>query len=985
MPRRIPRILPSLLLLLATGVAGYALDPRKSLTQYSRSGWTQSLGLPQNSIRAMAQTTDGYLWIGTREGIARFDGYQFTAFNQEHGNLPSNTIYALAPAPQGGLWIGTPEGLTEYRGGKFHTFTKKDGLPDNLILFLHTSRSGALWLVGEGAVCRFESGKFTTWRVGIDLPMTSVREFSEDAQGHLFLAGDNAVTRYSDGKFVPELDPAILRGLNAVLSSGVLIDRAGALWVLTTRGLLQRAPGSSSVRMLGPAEGLSPQFNNSRGDVMEDRDGNIWVGTSGGLGRVEKGRLKFLADPPARLLLEDREGNIWTGSDNGLTQFRDDVFTVYGRTEGLPSDQPSVIHQDRRGRTWVGFFDTGLFQLQAGEPRTLASGATASNIGALRERIYSIRETRSGDLLVGVSRGLVRINDNGSGLFTPPDPSAREWVNDAIEDTAGRTWVGYSGGLAELAGDRFRTVISRDQARSPVVTLAVTTDGALWAGTYDKGLWRIFNGETKLFTAADGLGSDQIRVLHPDAAGSLWIGTIDGGLAEFQAGLFSRYTVKNGLASDNISAIADDGENLWLSTTRGITRVSRATLRTGKGPPAITFGLGDGLRSAEGLQSVASGGNRHADGSLWFATPRGIAVYGINPPRVQGSTPEVHIESLLADGQAVNWVTAPRIAPGAGNVAIQFSAIHLRAPDHLRFSWQLQGLDDTWTDAGSRHTADFHNLAPGAYRFTVKAELPDGAFSTASAGFELLPRYYQTVWFRGLLVLAAAALIWSAYRYRERQVKAGYALVIEERARLAREVHDTLAQGFVGIASQLDVVDMCLPPQTPAARGAVDLARKMARHSLTEARRSVMDLRTGNADRPGLAEALRSGAPLWSAGSGVPVEVEISGDTARLSEKTAHHILRIAQEGVANAIKHSRASHVLLTLAVSVDTLNLQVTDDGQGFQPENTFIASKGHFGLLGMRERAQALGGELRVESEPGKGTRLLVSAPVGKPPSV
>ena len=974
MPRRIPRTLPPLLALLIASLPGYALDPRKSLTQYSRSSWTQSQGLPQNGIRAMAQTTDGYLWIGTREGIARFDGYQFTAFNREHGDLPSNTIYALAAAPKGGLWIGTPEGLTEYRNGRFHNFTKKDGLPDNLILFLHASRTGALWIVGEATICRFESGKFTTWRVGAEIPMTSVREVSEDAQGHLFLIGDNAIARFAENKFLPELDPAAMRGLGAVFSSGVLIDHNGVLWVLTTRGLLQRSPGSSANRILGPAEGLSSRFNNFRGALLEDRDGNIWVGTGGGLGRVENGRFSLLADPPVRILLQDREGNIWAGGDNGLAQFRDDVFTVFGRTEGFPGDQPTVIHHDRRGRIWLGFFDTGLFQLQAGKPR-----AVSSNIAALHERIYSIRETRSGELLVGVGRGLVRLNESGSRLFTPPDPSGREWVNDAIEDSTGRTWVGYSAGLAELTAGGFRTVISREQARSPVVTLAVTADGALWAGTYDKGLWRILNGETRLFTAADGLGSDQIRALYPDAAGSLWIGTIDGGLTEFHSGQFFRYTVKNGLASDNISAIADDGENLWLSTTRGITRANPATLRTGRGPRAITFGLSDGLRGAEGLQNVASGGNRHTDGSLWFATSHGIAVYGLNSPRAANRTPEVHIEGLSVAGSPVDWLASPRIAPGPGNVELQFTAIYLRAPDHLRFSWQLKGLDDRWTDVGTRHTAAFQNLSHGAYRFTVKAELPDGTFSTAAADFELLPRYYETDWFRALVLLAIGAATWSVYRYREQQVKARYALVINERARLAREVHDTLAQGFVGIASQLDVVDICLPKEAPAARGAVDLARKMARHSLTEARRSVMDLRTESLHPEDLGEALRSGVPLWSAGSGVQVDVEVSGDTARLPEKIAHHVLRIAQEGVANAIKHSRASRIRVVLEVAADKLNLQVTDDGGGFQHENTFVSSKGHFGLLGMRERAQAIGGELRLESEPGKGTRLLVSAPL------
>jgi signal transduction histidine kinase/ligand-binding sensor domain-containing protein len=947
-----------------------ALDPQKALTQYSRSTWTQSQHLPQNGIRALAQTTDGYLWVGTREGIARFDGYRFTAFNREHGELPSNTIYALAAAGDGALWIGTTEGLTEYRGGRFRTLTTKDGLPDNLILWLHVSRSGDLWIVGEDSMSRLTGGKFTSWRVTSDIPMNSVREISEDRQGNLYLAGDNTIVRFRGGKFTTVLQPALLG--TSVLTSGVIVDRAANLWVLSTRGLMQFGKLSHT---FGPAEGVTTQFNNSRGTLLEDRDGNIWVGTNGGIGRLENGRVQVLSDAGGRLLLEDREGDLWAGSDTGLAQLRDDVFTNFGRSEGWPSDQPSVIHQDRRGRIWAGFFDAGLYQIGNGRPQTVKS-----SVQALQERIYSIRETRAGELLVGVNQGLVRLNDSGAQLYAPPDPSGRQWVNDAIEDHEHRIWIGYSGGVAELTDSSFRNVVPRDRARSPVVTLAVTSDDALWAGTYDKGLWRIKNGEIRLFVSADGLGSDQIRVLYPDAAGSLWIGTLDGGLTEYRDGKFTRCTVKDGLASDNISAIADDGENLWLSTTRGITRISRERLRTGKGPVPITYGEADGLRSAEGLQNVASGGNRHADGSLWFATPRGIAVYGLRSPPAAPAPPHVQIESITANGKPLlqSQALSSEVPPGPGNIEIAFTAIHLSAPDQVRFAWRLDGLDDSWKDAGDQHVAAFRNLGHGAYNFTVKAELPDGASRTASAVFTLLPHYYETLWFRGLIVVVLAALVWFAYKLRERQMKTRYALVLAERARLAREVHDTLAQGFVGIGSQLDVVDMCLPKEAEAARNAVGLTRRMARHSLTEARRSLMDLRDENAERDDLGAALRQGAPLWSAGSGVPVEVAIKGDTPRLPEKAAHHLLRIAQEGVANAVKHARPGRIDISLDVGADRVQLCIEDDGIGFQAANS-RSSDGHFGLMGMRERAQALGGTLRVESQPGKGTRLEVIAPV------
>jgi signal transduction histidine kinase len=940
-----------------------ALDPRKMLTQYSRSTWTQSQHLPQNGIRALAQTTDGYLWIGTREGIASFDGYRFTTFNREHGEIPSNTIYSLAAGRDGSLWIATTEGLTEFRNGVSHTFTTKDGLPDNLVLFLYMSKTGDLWIAGEDAVSRLQKTKFTTWRIGSEIPMTSVREIAEDRGGNLYLAGDNAIVRFRNGAFTQVT-------VSGVLSSGVLADRNSNLWVLSNRGLLELT--AAGLRTFGPAEGVTSRFNNSRGALLEDHDGNIWVGTNGGLGRLENGRLQVLADVSARILLEDREGTLWAGGDDGLAQLRDDVFTDFGRSEGWPSDQPSVIHQDRRGRTWVGFFDAGLTRLEGEKPQPVRT-----NIPALAERIYSIREMRGGDLLVGVNLGLVKLSESGAKLLTPPDPADRQWVNDAIEDSEGTIWVGYSGGLAQLTAIGFHPVITRDQAKSPVVTLAASGDGSLWAGTYDKGLWRVRGVETKRYMAADGPGSDQIRVLYPDAAGSLWIGMLDGGLAEFRDEKFRRYTVRDGLASNNISAIADDGENLWLSTTRGITRISRERLHTGKGAPPRTYGLSDGLRSAEGIQNLASGGNRHADGSLWFATPRGVAVYGLNSPPTATHPPHVQIEKISVNGKAVNPSPQLRIAPGAETIAIAFTAIHFSAPDQVHFSWKLN--DDEWKDAGDQHTAEFRNLAHGAYKFTVKAELPNGVSRTADVGFQIQPHYYESLWFRGLGILLLAALIWGGYRFREQQMKARYAMVIEERARLAREVHDTLAQGFVGIASQLDVVDMCLPLDAATAREAVSLTRRMTRHSLTEARRSLMDLRAQTLDRRDVGEALSHDAQLWTAGSGASIAVEIEGENLRLPENAAHHVLRIAQEGVTNAVKHAHAAHIRVWLSVQVEGLRLVVEDDGEGFHTDNSFASSGGHFGLMGMRERAQALGGTLEVTSAPGRGTRLVMTAPM------
>ena len=505
---------------------------------------------------------------------------------------------------------------------------------------------------------------------------------------------------------------------------------------------------------------------------------------------------------------------------------------------------------------------------------------------------------------------------------------------------------------------------------SSFVTLENGEDGSIWAGTIRKGLWHVSAAGTRLYTTADGLGSDQIRSLYRDRAGTLWIGTFGGGLSALRGGKFVTYTAKDGLLSDNISKVTDDGESLWLSTTRGICRVSKKQLQDFaehriKALQPVNYGIADGLRSAQSSPEIGSGGGRHSDGSLWFVTTRGAAVYEPGVPARTQAALTVGLAEMSADGRQLDWAGSPQIPPANGRLQIRYSAIHLSAPEQVQYSYKLAGLDSDWVQADGRRAVNYTGLGHGHYRFQVRAQLPGGPASEASYEFEVLPHFYETGWFRMLGAALLAAIVWMVYQLRVRQVHSRYALLVEERARLAREVHDTLAQGFVGISSQLDVVEMSLPKDADPARGYLDLARRMARHSLTEARRSVMDLRAAALDDQDLGAALDSGARLWTEGSGIGVEVEVTGETSKLPEQTAHHVLRIAQEAVTNAIKHARASKITLKLHIQPDGLNLQILDNGCGFDREDVFAAMNGHFGLMGMQERAERLGGKLRSKA--------------------
>jgi signal transduction histidine kinase len=331
------------------------------------------------------------------------------------------------------------------------------------------------------------------------------------------------------------------------------------------------------------------------------------------------------------------------------------------------------------------------------------------------------------------------------------------------------------------------------------------------------------------------------------------------------------------------------------------------------------------------------------------------------------------------DGRRFVWANTPRVPPGNGRLQIRYTAVHLRAPDQVRYSYRLIGLDSNWVRAEGPRAVDYDRLGHGHYQFSLRAELPAGPSTETSFEFDLLPHFYETAWFRSLSALALAAMIWLVYKLRETQVRSRFAMVLEERARLAREVHDTMAQGFVGIASQLDAIAMITPADGGPARRGLDLARRMARHSLTEARRSLVDLRSADLENQDLAGALESGAHQWVANSGIDVEVDVKGEAGGLPEEVAHHVFRIAQEAVANAVNHANGNQITLKLKIDPRQLNLQIVDNGRGFDTEDIFTSKNGNFGLIGMRERAKRLGGRLRIESQPCNGTRLEVTVPL------
>ena len=975
------------LLLGASALA--ALSPTESLTQYTRTVWTQAQGLPQDTVRHIAQTQDGYLWLGTEEGLSRFDGYEFVTITKESGQLPSNFITALCASQDGGLWIGTPSGLTHYLGGYFHTFTKKDGLGTNFVGAILEDHSGIVWLGTGGMLTRFEKGHFTAYSKAQLASIGEVESIYEDRDHHLWIGGIGGVVRLDHDGFTPILGSKELGGY--IITT--MASDARGLWLGGNRGLVLMRKGAP-LRYFNAADGLPSNLVRA---LLSDSSGNLWVGTNGGLSRLENNHFvtptldRNGSADWVRSLFEDREGDLWVGMNGALNRFRDDQFSTYGLSEGLPSDQPIAVHQDRAGQVWIGFHDQGLVAV---------NGAKYQHFGKVNglasDEVFAIRDGHDGDLIVATRGGMSRLHQGRFVNELVPDPLGRAGVYDVLEDSKGRLWAATASGVHQKHDGHWRDVLKNvPTANSIIISLAETADGSIWAGALNDGLWRIdgahpYDVPPRLYGAINGTPIGNIRALYTDAAGTLWIGTLGGGLAEYQNGVFSRYTAADGLLSDNISHIDDDlAGNLWLSTARGICRVSKkqlADFRAGKirSLTPRNYGIEDGLRSSQcapGYPS-AGGGTRTRNGEIWFPTARGLAV--LDPRTTVGArkktlAPMARIVEFEVDGHPAPMQPPVKLKSGVSRIDLRYTGIYLSAPERVHYLTKLEPFDRDWISMGNRRAANYTFLPRGHYRFLVRAVVPEGAFTESEIGFEILPHFYEQAWFYCFCGFVIVAAVYGAHRLRLRQMSVRFALVLEERGRLAREVHDTLAQGFVGICTQLDAVALKLNGDLSVVRQQLDLARKMARHSLTEARRSVTDLRTPDLEDQDLPTALKSAARRWTAGSAAEVQVKIEEVKDRLPGEVEQNLLRIAQEAVANALKHAKPRNILVELQRTNGFLRLLVKDDGLGFDPSAAFSGLNGHYGILGMQERAERMGGRFDLSSDVGCGTQVEVRVPL------
>jgi signal transduction histidine kinase/ligand-binding sensor domain-containing protein len=953
-----------------------ALNPAHRITQYLHSAWKSDSGL--QSVRRLAQTPDGYLWLATRGGLVRFDGNRFTTFLA--GAVPgleSSTTQDLLVDADGSLWIATlGGGVSHYQHDKFRSYTMRDGVPSNDIQSLFRDTQGVIWVgTRNGEVARLNHDRFE--KVSLAIPGASISAFLEDDDHSLWIAtfGDG-VFRLRNGVLTRF---SVHEGLPDGRVADLYRDRSGKIWTAGWKGI---SSWSGSRFVPDPAVNQAVEYAIA---CRKDRDGNLWVAASSGLFLSRGGRVArlnresglsadFVAD-----VFEDREGNLWVATRAGLDRFRDAPVRTFTDKEGLAGRSGPVAVGDH-GDIWT-MSDRQVDRITAGELSTWRFALPS------RGQPATFLPQPDSALLIGFAGGVIRWRPNGARVISE---LAGLDVRCMLRARNGTIWLGTANrGLlrwnpASSSGLSLGTVLS-DRS---IGTLAEDHAGAIWAGSaFGSGLYRMNGEKVQHFGPAEGLESPNVNTLYVDERGDLWIGST-GGLSWFQSGKLRTANSRHGLPSNQILAIVDDSYGrLWMATFAGIASIEKQSLSE----------WADGRREMliptvypgeNGLQAYTVGrlfpcAIRSPDGHLWFSAVDGITE--VTPPDPRQSRADefpVRIEDITVDGVSRGRQDRLRIPHGARSIEIAYTAIALSNSESIRFRYRLGGVDQAWVNADARRTAFYNNLKPGAYTFSVSARSGAGQWRDApGASFVLsiAPAYYQTLWFQALCAAGFLTLLWGLYRIRLYQIAREFNVRLDERVgertRLARDLHDTLLQSFQGLMLRLQVVDELLPPGR--AKEQLEQTLERADQAIVEGRSAVHDLRSSTTTTNDLAQAVRAVADELGTEGSPTFRLVVEGPVRDLHPILRDDVYRIAREALRNAFNHAQAHHIEAEITYG-DGLRLRIRDDGRGIPPEILEAGRSGHYGLSGIRERARQIGASLNIWSGTGTGTEIDLSVP-------
>ncbi|HEX4130330.1 MAG TPA: two-component regulator propeller domain-containing protein [Pirellulales bacterium] len=958
-----------------------ALDPERTLTQCFQRIWQVQQGLPRGTIYAILQTSDGHLWLGTQAGLVRFDGVEFTSVPRWMGRLPSDTLWvrALCEDAQHRVWIATEgNGLFVLSDGVARRFAVRDDLPSDDVRALVADRDGVVWIGTSRGLARAERGRIVSGE-NAKQRSDSVNAICRAADGTIWIGGSGSPLRvWRDGHETPHPLKSIPERATV---EALKCAADGTLWVGTTHGLVRLKDGEE--RLFTTADGLADNWIHCLAAGSNDC---LWLGTEEGFTRLHNDTFESfrkrdgLSQSSVYVVAEDREGSLWVGTKHGLNQFCDRRTVPLTVKEGLPSNDTGPVLQDETGDIWVGTLGAGLVRVD-GRKFTVLTTSDGMPSGT----VLSLA-AHDGELWVGTDRGVCRVRDRMvRDRFGRDDGLPSDSVLGLCCDKQGNVWAGTSVGLAQWRDGKFAPPAVADEAlKLSIIALTGFHGESLFFATDEGGLYRLA-GDSIETLVKHGSGRRNVSSLYEDPDGLLWMATRGDGLRMYDGSSLVDFTMKDGLYDDDLfGMVADDHGHLWIACSKGLFYVNRAQLRLvakdrNQRLVSTPFSPLEALRTIECQDGVQPGVTKTMDGRIWFSTIRGLIF--IDPQhlrRVLPPTPVV-VEEVIVNGRSEQPDRLGKLGPGLTNLEFRYAALSFVSPSRMTYRYQLEGFDQDWIEAGSRHEAFYTNLPPGDYRFRVGADNVDETFHeiTAPVAFTIRPQLYQRAWFLPLCGAVVVLAIWGGYRWRLRQVKQRMQVIVAERSRIARELHDTLMQGFSGVTMEMQALAAQLP--SSQERSALEEIIADAGTCLRDARRSIAGLRHTDGDNSGLAMAIAQAARQIAEPHDVRLKLQLERAPLNLPADVQYNVLRIAQEAITNAVKHSNGRNIEVALERTVRELRLRVRDDGVGFDAEKANRNATGHYGLIGMRERANQIGGELHLSSAPGRGTTLMLVLPM------
>jgi signal transduction histidine kinase/ligand-binding sensor domain-containing protein len=952
------------------------------MSRYIRDQWGPEQGYPGGPAYAIAQTADGYLWIGAAQGLIRFDGFNFQLV-QDTGptTFAVRPVLGLLADARGELWIRLRNpSLLSFRDGTFRNVLQDLARSESGITAMARGSNGDLLIAAlVNGIVRYHAGKFVTLARTAGLSNFLVLSLAETSDGTVWIGTrDAGLFSLSNGHISPVSPELRDKKINCLLPSGKEL-------IIGTDSGVFRWNGTEITQA-----GLPRTLNNVQALAMfTDRESNLWIGTANGMVRVSA-RGDFSWDNGDRgpggavlALFEDREGDLWVGGANGIQRLRDSVFTTYSTGSGLPSETNGPVYVDGEDRTWFAPTGGGLYWLKDGKVGRVTAAGLSKDV------VYSIAGTKN-ELWLGRRDGglthLVLQGDSfASETYTETQGLAQNSVYSVYRTRAGAVWAGtLSGGVSKLSDGKFTTyAIANGLASNAVSSILETSDGTMWFAT-PNGLSALANDRWLSYAERDGLPSENVNCLFEDSTGVLWIGTASG-IAFLNAGRIQEPAEEPDSLQEQILGIAEDRYGwLWIATSNHVLRVNRDKLLRGA--------LGDGdVRAygrADGLQGI-QGVKRHRSvvtdpyGHVWFSLNRGLSV--VDPARLAATSAPamVHIQAISADGNPIRLRGPIRVPASRHRITFSFAGLSLSVPGRVRFRYMLDGFDRGWSEPVATREAAYTNLNPGSYRFRVIASNPDGVWNSAEASlpFQIEPAFWQTWWFQLAVVLAFAFAIVAVYRLRllqlTNQLNVRFEERLAERTRIAQELHDTLLQGFLSASMQLHVAVDGLPPDSPS-KPRLNRVLQLMRQVVEEGRNAVRGLRSSQSESLDLEQAFSLIRQELGVEEEVGFRVIVDGQPRPLHPFLRDEVYRIGHEALVNAFRHSQAKRIEIEIEYGSSQLRVVVRDNGCGINPQVLQSGRDGHWGLPGMRERAERIGGQFHLWSSAAAGTEVELSVP-------